>query len=312
MMVQKLRDAGATEVIQHGANWSEADTYLRETFIDGISEEHVDSNAEKMAKGKATNTTLTGRVYRSEAPDIALAGGTNGSVKNVYVPPFEHPKIWEGNATLVEELARQLPTRDGNSRNQHYMRAVAPFPADIIICSIGGGGLFNGVIAGLDRHLNSDEKNTNTNISGRRQDVHVIAAETDGADSLAHSLRQGSLQSLSAITSLATHLGALKVSPQAFANALSPPPGIKVTSLVAKDSEAARGVVRLADETRLLVELACGVSVDIGLNKSALKGLGVDINPDTRVVVIVCGGTDVTPEMLCEYRQRLKDGWTEI
>jgi L-serine/L-threonine ammonia-lyase len=295
-MMQKLRDAGATEVIQHGANWSEADAYVKQTFIDNISEKQVDHITGRMSQEKTRNDTPAEK--RPEAPDIATAGGANGGVTNVYVPPFEHPKIWEGHATLVDELVRQLPPRDGD-----------PFPADVVICSVGGGGLFNGVVAGLDRYLNGDQKKTNTNISGRGQDVHVIAAETDGADSLAHSLRHGSLQSLSKITSQASHLGVLTVSPQAFANAHSPPPGIKVTSIVAKDSEAARGVVRLADETRLLVELACGVAVDVGLNKSTLNGLGIDIKPDTRVVVILCGGSDITPEMLCEFRQRLKEGW---
>lgn len=299
MMMHKLRDAGATEVIQHGKNWSEADAYVRRTFIDNMSGEQVDTITTKMAKSEMSKANLTEKT--SKASDVALPGGPKGNVKNIYVPPFEHPKIWDGHATLVDEVAHQLPPRDGD-----------PFPADIIICSVGGGGLFNGVIAGLDRHLNGNRKNTNANTSGRRQNVHVVAAETAGADSLAHSLRHGSLQPLSEITSLASHLGVLRVSPKAFANAQSPPPGIKVTSVVAKDSEAARGTIRLADETRLLVELACGVAVDVGLNKSILNGLGVDINPATRVVVILCGGNDITPEMLCEYRQRLNDGWDEI
>ncbi|RJE16404.1 l-serine dehydratase, partial [Aspergillus sclerotialis] len=67
-MVRKLHDAGAADVIQHGASWFEADTYLRETFIDNQD------------------------------------GSGSGSRRNIYVPPFDHPEIWNGAATLVPEI----------------------------------------------------------------------------------------------------------------------------------------------------------------------------------------------------------------
>lgn len=47
----------------------------------------------------------------------------------VYVPPFDHPDIWDGHATLVPELVEQL---DGVK------------PAAVVL-SVGGGGLFLGV-----------------------------------------------------------------------------------------------------------------------------------------------------------------------
>ena len=27
----------------------------------------------------------------------------------VYIPPFDHPDIWAGNSTIVDELKQQLP-----------------------------------------------------------------------------------------------------------------------------------------------------------------------------------------------------------
>ncbi|CAG7915754.1 unnamed protein product [Penicillium olsonii] len=253
MMVQKLRDAGASDVIIHGASWFEADTYLRETFIDN--------------------------------------GDSKSDSANIYVPPFDHPEIWRGAGTLIDEMVRQLPPSEN------------PFPADAIVCSVGGGGLLNGVVDGLERHLPVQQ--TKSLSEGKK--VRIIATETAGADSLAHSLRQGSLQSLSAITSQANTLGALRVAPKTFQNAFSPPSGIEVTSVVATDADAARGVVRLSDDLRLEVELACGISVQVGLDR--LKEVMPDLTPESRVVIIVCGGSGVTPELISDYRQKLKNGW---
>jgi L-serine/L-threonine ammonia-lyase len=325
MMVQKLRDAGATEVIQHGASWYEADNYLRERFID-IPGKHINSKAEAMANEK-TRPQQQGSVVGIEERADRGSGHSSGTtdvtlttagkeeqeveVKNVYLPPFDHPMIWEGNATLVEELARQLPAMDeGKTCHQaNGAPAQPPFPADVIVCSVGGGGLFNGVIAGLDRHIHKNDKQTRP-VDHNTRPVHVLAAETAGAASLAYSLSKDSLQSLSAITSLATSLGALKVAPQTFRNARAPPLGVKVSSVITSDAEAARGVVRLAEEDRLLVELACGIVVDVAVGVR-LKEVVPDLTPESRVVVIVCGGSNVTPEMLCEYQHRLKYGWDE-
>ena len=53
-------------------------------------------------------------------------------VCRVYVPPFDHPLIVDGHATLIAELDKQL-------REQR-----AP-PAAAVVCSVGGGGLLAGV-----------------------------------------------------------------------------------------------------------------------------------------------------------------------
>lgn len=255
LMIEKLRAAGAADVIQHGASWFEADAYLRKHFID-----HQD---EATAKGK----------------------------KNIYVPPFDHPDIWEGAASMVSEIAAQLPPREEETDG-------SGFPADAIICTVGGGGLFNGIIRGLkDYPPSTPEKK-----------VQVLAVETKGADSLAHSLQHGSLQSLTEITSLATTLGALCVAPQTLHNAQSPPSHVEVKSVVGSDADAARGVVCLADELRMQVELACGISVGATAG-GKLKYLVPDLRPDSRVVVIVCGGNYITAEMIAEYRRQLAGGW---
>lgn len=263
LMIEKLRAAGATEVLQHGASWFEADAYLRETFIENQGEGE-DSGSECV---------------------------------NVYVPPFDHPLIWEGAGSMVDEIARQLPALEGHGEGEE-------FPADAIVCSVGGGGLFNGVVDGLEKYFHSCSETD----SKKRKDVHVLAVETQGADSLAHSLSKGEWSSLPAITSQATSLGALCVAEKTLSNAVSPPSGVNVSSVVGSDAEAARGVLRLADELRMQVELACGISLEVavaGRLREVVPGLG----PDSRVVVVVCGGSNVTAEMIAEYRRRIGEGW---
>jgi L-serine/L-threonine ammonia-lyase len=276
MMIAKLRDAGATDVIQHGASWFDADTYLRGEFIEN-------------------------QVPSQTQPDSGSGSGLADTV-NVYVPPFDHPLVWEGAGGMIAEMARQLPPREEGEQGV--------FPADVIVCSVGGGGLFNGVIEGLENYIKASSSSSATSTAGvsPANNVHVLAVETRGADSLAHSLRQGKLSSLTAIESHATSLGALCVAEKTLVNAQSPPAGIDVTSVVGSDAEAARGVVRLADETRLQVELACGISVEVALGER-LKEVIPDLGPETRVVVVVCGGSNITAEMIAEYRVKLQDGW---
>ena len=230
-MIAKLKTAGASDVVQAGASWKEADAHLREVVLQGLKD--------------------------------------SGEEEGIYVPPFDHQKIWDGNATIVEEIRTQMP--DGG-------------PPDAVICSVGGGGLLNGIIQGLER-------------SGWG-DVPVLAMETDGAHSLANSLRVGENTTLPRITSIATTLGATRVADKTFENAQKP----NVRSVVLSDAEAAMGTWRLADDERILVEPACGVSI-APCYDGRLRKLLPHLTPQSRVIVIVCGGSDATIELVSAYRQ---------
>ncbi|PKX94661.1 putative L-serine dehydratase [Aspergillus novofumigatus IBT 16806] len=250
MMISKLRAAGAADVIQQGASWFDADTYLRKNYIDNQDTQH-------------------------------------SSRRNVYLCPYDHPEIWKGAATMVSEMVDQLPLRDPSS--------TCNFPADAIVCSVG-----------VDNYLQSHAMNGKGNA---RRNVKILAAETHGADSLALSLRNGSLQSLPGITSLATSLGAVRVAEKTFQYASSPPAGIDVASVVGSDAEAARGVLRLADDLRLQVELACGISVEVAVGRR-LRDVIPDLTPNSRVVIVACGGSNITAEMIAEYRLQHESGWS--
>lgn len=227
-MISKLRTAGAAEVLQKGDSWKEADNYLRETVIPKAN--------------------------------------SRGEVA-VYVPPFDHEYVWEGNATMVAEILNQLPNKE---------------PPTALVCSVGGGGLFSGLMRGLDNAGHSD--------------TPFLAVETYGAHSLALSLEQEKLSTLPAITSKATSLGARTVASQAFRYAQRR----SVRSVVLSDADAIEGCVRLADDERIMVEMACGVCTALCYNRR-LKNTLPDLDEKSKVVIVVCGGSNVSAETLYEW-----------
>lgn len=319
LMVSKLRTAGAADVIQHGPTFMEAGEYMRNELM------------------------------KTSHPDEP-----EGTVK-IALHPFDNEPIWTGNSTIIDELAAQLPPPETDSEKKNF--SSKPVPMDAIVCSVGGGGLLNGLVMGLQRYQKLMNPKTVSEAAMKTNPIHLLAIETDGTNSLSESVLQNSLVSLPKITSQATSLGAIRVSEQTFGYATNPPPGMKVHSSVLSDADAARGVLRLADEERLLVELACGVCVEAvvgdrgrdlaaaaraskrrrtetghrdegygddrsttdeevssseGVGEelgSKLRQLVPDLNEESRVVIVVCGGSNVTIDMAAEWRGMLKDGW---
>ena len=145
--------------------------------------------------------------------------------EDAFLHPFDDPMLWDGHATLIDEVA------------------ASGLKPDAVVLSVGGGGLLSGVVAGLVRN--------------RRSDVPVIAVETGGADSLARSLGENRRVELPAITSIANSLGARQVSEEAFALAKRHP----IHSLVVSDRAAVSASLRFLDDHRVLTEPACGASL---------------------------------------------------
>lgn len=171
-----------------------------------------------------------------------------------YIPPFDHPDIWDGNATLIDEAVQQLGKRT---------------PFDVVVCSAGGGGLMLGVIEGLRRN----------GLAG----VPVIAAETDGAASLQAAVQAGEVVTLDAITSIATTLGAKRVAQRAFEVTRDHPVHVVTVS----DRQAIDACVQFANDMRSLVEPACGAALSV-----AYQNLPV-LRNFSRPLIVVCGGIGV-------------------
>jgi len=176
----------------------------------------------KKMEEEGADVIIHGKVW-DEAHEYAL--GLAEEEATAYVPPFDHPDLWTGHATMVDEIVQQIEK------------------PDVIVLAVGGGGLLCGVIEGL--HQNHGE------------DVPIIAVETEGAASLHASLEQGKLVTLDRIDSVASSLGAKQVTQQALELA----DVHEIQSLVVSDQEAVESCFQFADSHRVLVEPACGAAL---------------------------------------------------
>jgi L-serine/L-threonine ammonia-lyase len=190
----------------------------------------------------------------------------------VYVPPFDHPHVWDGASTIIPELREQMDE-----------------PVDAIVCSVGGGGLFNGLMQGIENFPWSGSK------------PHVVGVETLGADSLNASLKANAHITLPEITSIATSLGCSRVSAETWKWCQYP----NTHSLVVSDADAAISCVRFADDARHLVEVSCGAALATVYKGDLREHLGrghTDAEwAQKNIVIIVCGGSGVTLGILDQY-----------
>ena len=176
-----------------------------------------------------------------------------------YVPAFDHPLLWEGHSSMVDEILEDCPQ------------------VDVLVTSVGGGGLLAGLLVGLLRH--------------DRRDCRIVACETRGAASFAAALQAGHPVRLSKIDSVATSLGASQVAAWPVEHIGE----FTHECLVLSDDDAIMGVVRFANDLRQLVEPACGVSLATAyLDHPALAGAH-------DVVIIVCGGVSISAQRVAGW-----------
>ncbi len=212
-------------------------------------------------RAQDADVTIHGENWNA-ADELARTLVDESDGKAAYVPPFEDPLLWEGHSTIVDELAA-----DG----------VKP---GAIVASVGGGGLLCGLLLGLRRH--------------GWDDVDVYAAETEGACCFAAGFEAGEPVRLDAITSVATSLGALAVSPNALR--LANEHG-RVHSVVVTDAEAVGACASLLDDHRVLVEPACGAALALGYSPRLREKL----QKHESVVFVVCGGSGVDRGILQKW-----------
>lgn len=180
-----------------------------------------------------------------------------------YIPPFDHPKIWEGYVSLIDELKE------------------SKLKPDAIVTSVGGGGLFSGIVKGLIKHnwLNTC----------------MVTAETKGAATLATSFSEQKRIKLSEINTIASTLGAKQICQQAFDYFKT----VKISPQVVSDKEAVEACLHFADDHRLLVEPACGAAL------STLYHTKIATDDYENIVIIVCGGNGVSLSLFKEWQAKL-------
>jgi threonine dehydratase len=185
------------------------------------------------------------------AMEVAAAEG------KAYIHPFNDPNVMAGQATIFLELMNQMPK------------------IDLVIASIGGGGLISGTISAVQHFSPSTQ---------------VIGVETVGADSMYQSRQAGHIVELPAIISIATSLGARRTEQPQFDIVTQ-----YATDLVAiPDTLAIQSMLELLGEEKLLVEPAAACIL------AALTQGQIQIKPGTNVAIILCGA-NVALENLLEW-----------
>ena len=201
----------------------------------------------------------------------------DGTSKPLYVHPFDDPKVWEGHSTMVHEIIDNLREQNISVENVRG-----------IVCSVGGGGLFNGIIKGLEDHGLADK-------------IPVIAVETYGCNVLNASLNAGRPVMLDKITSLATSLGSTYIPQGVFENVVR----YGAKSLVLEDKDVIETCLRYVSDFGQIVEPACGASIHIGYHSELLEGFLGKFSKDDLIVIIACGGSSSTFEDLTTASKRL-------
>ncbi|MCL1078223.1 pyridoxal-phosphate dependent enzyme [Parashewanella spongiae] len=203
-------------------------------------------------------------VIKGDAWDEAHQYGLQLTEKDGgYIHPFDDPLLWEGHSTLIDEVIET---------------GIKP---DAVVLSVGGGGLLSGIVKGLRKN--------------KLFDVPVIAVETDGASSLAASMNAGKLVSVSQIMSVASSLGAKKVSQHAFELTNTHP----IYSHIVTDKQAIKACSQFLNEHRYLVEPACGASL------AAVYDSRVILKEKSNILIVVCGGVGINTEQLKEWSRSL-------
>jgi len=194
-----------------------------------------------------------------EANDLALSVLDDS---DAFIHPFDDPTVWRGHSTIIDEIVE-----DG----------IRP---DLVVLSVGGGGLMSGVVEGLRRH---------------KLDIPVLAVETTGASSFAQSVASGTRVVLPAIESVATSLGARQVSEHALALVADN----RIDCAVVSDFQAVDACLRFMDDHRIVVEPACGASI------AAVYGNVAELADHGTILIIICGGVTSTAEQLKIWHQSL-------
>lgn len=227
-----------------------------QTTTDKVKELIRQEQAELIVHGKSWD----------EAHALALELVTPGSVM---IHPFDDPLLWEGHATMVDELA------------------AVSFRPDLVVVSVGGGGLLAGVLTGLTRN-------------GWSQ-VPIIAVETTGTASFNAAMAAKRVVQIAKVDGVATSLGARQVSVGAFR--LSQKHNVR--SVLVSDLQAVRACQRFFEHHGVLVEPACGAALAVGEDPS------IHQRPHENVLIIVCGGSTSNASMMAHWEKTLSQSQQE-
>lgn len=164
-----------------------------------------------------------------EANTMALSLLT---ASDAFIHPFDNPLLWQGHASMIDELAR------------------SGHKPDAIILTVGGGGLLSGVAQGLQNN--------------GWDNIPILAVETEGAASYKAAIEAGRPVPIDSIKSLASSLGARQVCEKAVEWSTKQ----TVRNVLVSDQSAFLACEKFLTDHRILVEPACGAGLSVVYEKN--------------------------------------------
>lgn len=175
-----------------------------------------------------------------------------------YIPSYNHPDIWEGNSSIVDEIKSQL----------------GDIP-DAIITVVGGGGLLCGLIKGCQKV--------------RWGNVPIIAVETHNTNSFQLSVANKKVTEIpKGSEPLAKSLNIKKVCPQALTLSNQHP----VVPITVSDAMSVQACRKFADDHKMLIEPSSAAAVSLCYSNVIHDILELDHT--SKIVIIITGGNDIS------------------
>lgn len=209
-----------------------------------------------------------------------LMADCDSAVHTIYCHPYDNPLIWDGHSQMIDEIFDNQLTEEEASK----LRGV--------VCSVGGGGLYNGIMKGLKDN-------------GSR--ASCLLVETSQAPTLSESVRAGSVVTLNSVSSVATSLACSFVSQETL-QTYEDQSTNKSLLRVIDDLDAVKGSVAYHRDFNKVIEPACGAAVSVAYDQlDFLKQAIPDLSKDDIVVVVVCGGSCTDEQTLSGYHKMLRE-----
>ena len=186
--------------------------------------------------GEVVMAGRTSEDRRTKAEEIAARDGL------AIVPPFDHPDIIAGQATVALEIVEQLPE------------------VETVLVPVGGGGLISGIVTGL---------------AAAKSRAKVWGVEPAGAPKLKRSLEAGKLVRLETTASIADGLITLNVGGIPFAELEHHRERLRGVVLVEDDS--IRDAMHFLWRTCQLAVEPSGAATTAALMSGAVRPSGVTV-----------------------------------
>ncbi|KAJ6547327.1 tryptophan synthase beta subunit-like PLP-dependent enzyme [Mycena capillaripes] len=210
----------------------------------------------------------------------------------VMVPAYDDPIVWEGHSSIIMEASKQMAHKPS-----------------AIFCSVGGGGLLGGIIAGCAQ-VGWDS-------------VPIVAVETIGCNcfyySMALNRQEGAVVLPKGVTVIhdeiydvkLAHFSAFSSKASGSLGASQPAAGVvkqalnrvgRVICVSVPDELTMQAACSFADDHKMLVELACSAALVAAYKKELFDHL-IPLKETRRSgLFIVCGGFKVSLDDMVQYR----------